>query len=297
MNHRRRLAAGAAIAGVLVTPPAALAGVSPNPAEASDGSAPVGPVTTVPLPDAVAQCLTRNGLPVLSATTTTVDLPAMAGAPPAGFTGTIPLSGTGVPTTGGTIPLSGVGAPATATGTNPLPTGDLPATATGTNPLPVGDLPATATGTNPLPAGGGPSSTGALECGQLIINNLIYVVLVPLTNNITTNTTTTTTANGPMTAANGPVTITDNAPAAAPVTTTDNAPAPVPVTPTPVRVATGKGKQKDKPRRHRRKRSTVRKHAANNRAGRAVHIVLVRKSPGGSRRVVTALAGHAGRGS
>jgi hypothetical protein len=272
MNRKRRFAAGAAIAGVLVTPPAALAAVSPNPAEASDGSTPAGPVTTVPLPDAVAECLSQYGFPNLSAGTT-FELPAMAGAPPASLAGTIPLSGTGDPTTSGTIPLSG----------------------SGTIPLSGVGAPTTATGTNPVPTGGGATSTGAVPCGQLFINNLVYVVLV----GPTTNTTTTTTANGPMTAADGPVTVTDNAPAAAPVTATDNAPAPAPATTTPV-VATGKGKQKATHRRHRRNRSTARKHSTHNRARRgklALHVVLFRKSRGDGSRRVTALAAHAGRGS
>jgi hypothetical protein len=79
------------------------------------------------------------------------------------------------------------------------------------------------------------------------------------------------------------------------VTTTDNAPAAAPVVPAPV--AKGKEKHKATHRRHRRKRSTGRKQSTHNRAPRAkraLHIVLVRKSP--SRRV-TALAAHAGRGS
>jgi hypothetical protein len=82
------------------------------------------------------------------------------------------------------------------------------------------------------------------------------------------------------------------------VTTTDNSPAAAPVTPTPV--ATGKGKQTATPRRHRRKRATGRRHPTHNRARRAeraLHIFLVRKSPGDRSRRVTALAAHAGRGS
>jgi hypothetical protein len=62
-------------------------------------------------------------------------------------------------------------------------------------------------------------------------------------------------------------------------------------------VAKGKEKHKATHRRHRRKRSTGRKHSTHNRAPqakRALHIVLVRKS---SSRRVTALAAHAGRGS
>jgi hypothetical protein len=293
MIQRRCLAAGAAIAGVLVTPGAALAGSSPNPAEPSTGSTPAGPVTTVPLPDAIAQCLSQYGFPNLSGGTT-FDLPATAGTPPTSFAGTIPLSDTVVPTTSGTIPLSGVGVPATTPSIPPPAAG--PPTTTGTIPPPAAGVPTTATGTNPLPTGGGAGSIGAVPCGQLFINNLVYVVLV----GPTTNTTTTTTANGPMTAANGPVTITDNAPVAAPVTTTDNsaAAAPAPVTPTPV--ATGKGKQTATPRRHRRKRSTGRKHSTHNRVRRSertLHIFLVRKSPGDGSRRVTALAAHAGRGS
>jgi hypothetical protein len=321
--NRRRFATGAAIAGVLATAPAALASSSPNPGEAPDGTTPAGSVTTIPLPDAIAQCLTQNGLPAPSAGTM-IELPAVTGAPPASLAGTIPLPATGVPTTTGAIPLPATGTPTT-TGALPLPGVGVPTTTTmplsgvgvpttTTMPLPGVGVPATNTststststtgagsgtgsGTSPLPAGGLPTGTAALDCGQLIINNLVYVVLLPLTNNITTNTTTTTTANGPMTAANGPVTITDNAPVAAPVTTTDNAPAPAPTTP----VVPGKGKHKATHRRHRRKRSTTRRHSTHNRAGRgtrALQIVLYRKSRGdkGLRRV-TALVAHAGRGS
>jgi hypothetical protein len=232
------------------------------------------------LPAAVAQCLTQYGFPDLSPGTT-VALPAITGAPPTSFAGTIPLSATGLPTGSGTIPLSGVGVPTTSS-TTPLSGTGVPTTS-GTIPLPGVGVP--------------PTTTGAVPCGQLLINNLVYVVLV----GPTTNTTTTTTANGPMTAADGPVTITDNAPAAAPVTTTDNAPAPAPVT-TPTPAATGTGKQKPQHRRHRRKRSTGRKHSTQThiraaQAKRALRIVLVKKSPGAGSRRVTALAAHAGRGS
>jgi hypothetical protein len=287
MNQRSRFAVGAAIAGVLVAPPAAL-GSSPNPAGEPNGSTPTWPVTTVPLPEEVAQCLEQSGLPDLSADTK-VDLPAPVSAPPASLAGTIPLPGTGVPTTSGTNPLSEIGVP-TPTGTIPLSEIGVP-TPTGTIPLSGVGVPTTATGTSPLPTDGGAISSG-VQCGQVIINNTIYMVLVPLT---ATTTTTTTTANGPMTVANGPVTITDNAPAAAPVTTTDNAPAAAPVTTTPV--ATGRKKPRAKARCPRRKRSTAHKHSTCTRAKRALRVVLVRKSPGGGSRRVTALAAHAGRGS
>jgi hypothetical protein len=298
MNQRRRFAAGAAIAGLLVAAPASLANSSPDPAEASTGSTPDWPVATVPLPDGLAQCLIENGFPALSPGTQ-VELPAVSGTPPASFAGTIPLSGTSVPTTSGTIPLSVIptstdtsqlpGIPKN-TDTNQLPeiptstdTSQLPEvpTSTDTSQLPGAGLPGTPT-TDPVPTGGGATSTGGIQCGQFIINNTMYVVLVALTN---TTTTTTTTANGPMTAASGPVTIGETAPAAAPVTTTTNnppaaVPAPAPVT--PVATAKEKPKQKPKRRRHRRKRSSVRKHSTHNRGRQgkpALHIVLVRKSP------------------
>jgi hypothetical protein len=56
-----------------------------------------------------------------------------------------------------------------------------------------------------------------------------------------------------------------------------------PVTTTPV--ATGRGKKKATHRRHRRKRSTGRKHSTHNRAHRAertrhIDLYLVRTSPG-----------------
>jgi hypothetical protein len=72
------------------------------------------------------------------------------------------------------------------------------------------------------------------------------------------------------------------------------------VTTTPVATGKGKGKQKATHRRHRRKRATGRKHSTHNRARRttrALEIFLIRKNPGERARRVTALAGHAGRGS
>jgi hypothetical protein len=202
-------------------------------------------MTTVPLPDGVAQCLIQNGWPVPS-TDTKVDLPAMTGAPPASFAGSLPLSGMGIPTASGTIPLSALGVPSTATGLNPVPTD------------------------------GGATSTGGMQCGQVILNKTIYLVFITPT---TTTTTTTTTANGPMTAANGPVTI-NNTPAVAPVTTA----APSPTTP----AATG---------HPRRKRSTVQKQHSTRKHSTHNRIFLFRKSPGDGSRRVTALAAHAGRGS
>jgi hypothetical protein len=131
----------------------------------------------------------------------------------------------------------------------------------GANPLSGAGVPS-GTGTNPLSGAGVPSGTGGgLQCGQMIVNNAVYLVLMTVTN-----TTTTTASNGPMTAAAGPVTVTGNAPAAGPVTT-----APV-----------AKGKRS-------KHRSARRKHSAHRRAQRgtrALHIVLVRRS-----------GGHAGRGS
>src|SRR3954468_1353841 len=96
MTPRRRLAAGAAVAGALVTAPAALADANPNPL---NGATPVGPTTSVPLPDGIAQCLIQNGFPT-PLPSTKVALPATAAALPAAFTDTIPLPGVGVPSPG-----------------------------------------------------------------------------------------------------------------------------------------------------------------------------------------------------
>jgi hypothetical protein len=259
MNQRTRLAAGAAIAGVLVTAPPALADSGPNPAGVPDSPPPVGPMATIPLPDEIGKCLLQNGLPD-PLTGTTVGLPDTTGTLPADLTGTIPLSGIGVPSSTTTIPLSGIGVPGS-TGANPLSGVGAPGS-TGANPLSGVGAPGS-TGANPLSGVGVPSSTGTggLQCGQMIVNNAVYLVLVTVTN-----TTTTTASNGPMTAAAGPVSVTGNAPAAGPVTT-------APVT---------KGKRS-------KHRSARRKHSAHRRAQRgirALHIVLVRRS-----------GGHAGRGS
>jgi hypothetical protein len=233
------------MACVLVTPAAALADSNPNPAGALNGFTPGGSTTTVPLPDEIAHCLSQSGYPVPSAGTQ-VGLPATTGALPAGLAGTIPLPAITAPTTTGTIPLSGTATPTTAT-----------TTTTSTIPVPGIAAPA-ATGTNPLPAQGGATSTGGLQCGQMIINNTVYLVTVTLTT-----TTTTTTADGPIAA--GPVTVTGNGPAAAPVTT----------------------RKQPTHRRARRKRAKVRKHSAHRRAAhraqrgqRALHIVLVKKTRG-----------------
>jgi hypothetical protein len=230
---------------------AAIAGALAAPPAASAGST-SPPDTTLPLPDGVAQCLIQNGFPIPSATPK-LDLPPATGALPPGLTGAIPLpTGTGTSSTS-TIPLTSLGLP----------------NATGT--------------ATPLPTGGGATSGGAVQCGQVIINNTIYMILVTVTV-----TTTTTTANGPQVAANGPVNVTGNAPAAAPVTTTTPVVAP----------------KKPKRRRTRRKRSTTRKHSTQRRArarrsngNLTLHVTLLKKSPrAGSHRAV-AHADRAGRGS
>jgi hypothetical protein len=135
-------------------------------------------------------------------------------------------------------------------------------------------VPSIATGL-PAPADSGATSTGGVQCGQVILNKTIYLVFVT-----PTTTTTTTTADGPISA--GPVT-TQNVPAAAPMTTTP--------------VATGQPRKRSTPRKH-----STRRHSAHNRTRawrgkRALHIFLFRKSAGDGSRRVTALAGHAGRGS
>jgi hypothetical protein len=250
MNPRRRLAAGAAIAGALVTPAAALAASTPTPAGSPNEPTPAWPVTSVPLPEGLAQCLIQNGLPATLAGTK-VDLPGIAGAPPTSLAGTLPLPGVHVPTVSDAVPLSAAGVPPTDSGTNPLPTG------------------------------GGATSTGGDQCGQIIINNTAYIVLVTVTT-----TTTTTNANGPMTAANGPVT-NDLGPAPAPVTPTAT---PAPAAPVPTA----------RPRHRRKHRSPVRKHSAHTRARpgtRALRILLFRRGRGDGSRRVTTLAAHAGRGS
>ena len=229
MNKGRRLVAGAAIACGLVTPSAALADSSPNPAGAPGGFTPGQPTTTVPLPDAVTQCLGQGGFPT-PATGTNLALPAPTGALPTTLTGTIPLPAVGAPTTTGTtttstIPLTGLGVPAPG-------------------------------GSSPIPGGGG-NGTGGLQCGQMIVNNNVYLVTVTIT-------TTTTNAGGPIAA--GPVSVTGNTPATAPVAMT-------PAT-----------THKRTTRRH---RSRARKHGAHRRAHprarvatRALHILLVKKGGG-----------------
>ena len=69
-----------------------------------------------------------------------------------------------------------------------------PATTLPCMPLPSTPTTPTTVGTAPLPQGGATGS-GGLQCGQLIVNNNVYIVTV---------TTTTTTADGPIAA--GPVT-------------------------------------------------------------------------------------------
>ena len=224
MNKGTRLVAGAAAACVLATPTAALADAAPNPTAVPPGFNPGDPVTSLPLPDGVAQCLMRSGLPIPSSGTD-VALPTPAGAPPISFSGTLPLPAAGTPT-----------------GTSPAP-------AAGTIPLPV--VGGGTDGSLPVP-GGNAAGSGALQCGQMIVNNTVYWVIVT-----PTTTTTTTTANGPIAA--GPVAVTaPPAPAAAPVSTP--APATAPAT----------------KHRSRRYRSGVRKHRVTHKT-RALHVALVKR--------------------
>jgi hypothetical protein len=146
---------------------AACALVTPAAALADSNPAPTGPPGGVAPADPTNTATLPDGLAdcltrngfPVPPAGTQLPVPATPGAPPTSFTGTIPLPG-------GTIPLPGLGAPP-------------------------------ATGTTPL--SGGAASTAGEQCGQIIINNTIYLVTVTLT-------TTTTSANGPIAA--GPVTLT-----------------------------------------------------------------------------------------
>lgn len=171
MKQKTRRCAQAAVAGIIAAAPqAAIADPSPGP-----GS------TTVPLPASVVQCLVQAGYQISGPTTVSV--------PPAGTsTPTTPSSPTDPGTTVTPPPTTGTGTP-----TPPPPTTPPLTTGTGTAPPPP---PATG---NATPSSGA-SSTAGVQCGQIIVNNTVYIIVLTVT-------TTTTVANGPQTAANGPVTI------------------------------------------------------------------------------------------
>ena len=231
MNKGRRLVAGAATACALLAPTAAVADSSPGPAQAPGVPNPGDPTTTVPLPDGLAQCLISHGFPIPSAG---AEIAVPTPPPPTNLSGTISLPAAGTPVSIGTIPLTAIDG-----------------VTAGSNPLPEGAV------------------TGALQCGQMIVNNTVYWVIVTPT---TTTTTTTTTADGPIAA--GPVSV---APAPAP------APAPV-ANPAPIR-------GQATPRRPRKHHSKVRKHSMRHKAHRVarrgkpvLRIALVRTGRGAASR-------------
>jgi hypothetical protein len=253
MNKGTRLVAGAAAACALVTAPAAFADTGPTQTGPLNGIDGGEPLTSVSLPNDVAQCLIDNGFPIPSSSSgsgSQLTLPTTSGALPANLTGTLPLAGAQPGTnTGSTSSSTTTTVPLSGTGTLPLPTTDG---ATGTVPLPgVG-------GSNPQPDGGAQSSYPGVQCGQIILNNNFYTVLVTVTT-----TTTTTTADGPIAA--GPVS-----------TTSPAAPAPV-AAPKPAAPAKQKQRRSQRQQSHRRKSSKRREGQRNGARGkRAAHIVLVR---------------------
>jgi hypothetical protein len=120
----------------------------------------------LPTPDAITQCLAKAGFPPLPAGAILV--PASAGAPA--------LPATGVP------PTTGVPAPA-------VPA--LPIAPAAPTAPPTAATPPTA----PAPA---PDAGAALQCGQMIINNTVYMMVVTVT-------TTTTTVDGPISVVGGSI--------------------------------------------------------------------------------------------
>jgi hypothetical protein len=154
-----------------------LAAGMPSAAVAGDTPPSPGADAIAQSADAISRCLTANGYPPLP--TSPVLTPAAGAAPGA---------------------LPAITLPAAATPTTPTATPGVLA------------VPAAAT-TTALPGVPGVALPAALQCGQVVINNNLYLVTV-------TTTTTTTNVDAPITAAAGSISTTSNpaTPAAPPAT-------------------------------------------------------------------------------
>jgi hypothetical protein len=154
------------------------------------------PTTPGPTAADITRCLVQNGLPPLGPGSVLV--PATAPTP----AGALPAAG--LPSS--TLPSSTLPSSTLPTSTLPsstLPPATLPAAALPSGTLPAGTLPG---GTTPL---GGAAGGAGLQCGEMIINNAVYLVTLTVT-------TTTTSVDAPITAAAGSISTTSNVPGAAP---------------------------------------------------------------------------------
>lgn len=167
-------ATGAVLTGLLAAGMPSTAGAATTPSPTADAMTQTA--------DAVSKCLTDHGYPALP--TSSALAPALSGP-----SGSLPAI---------TLPTAGATTLPTAAGTTlPTAAGTSLPTAAGTT------LPTAGTTSG---GGAAPAVSGALQCGQLIINNNLYLVTV-------TTTTTTTTVDAPITSAAGSISTTTSTPA------------------------------------------------------------------------------------